>query len=73
MPQIKIDLQALSATLMAAVLVAVIAGGFSAYVNLAVLTESVDQLKVEVIKLRQTAHTHGTEARMYLPDATPGD
>ena len=75
-----IDGQKLANTLLAAVLVAVVLGGGSAYresirrgVQMEAMTQAVQELKVEVVKLRDAAHTHGGNTRMYLPDAEPED
>lgn len=75
-----IDGQKLANTLLAAVLLALMLGGASAYqesirrgVLMENLTEAVQELKVEVVKLRDAAHTHGPATRMYLPDAEVED
>ena len=65
MPTISIDGQKLANTLLAALLLFVASAAWNAHnasilmqAQLAGLTEKVAELKVEVVKLRDAAHTH---------------
>ena len=75
-----IDGQKLTQTLLGGVVLAIVLGAASAYrdsvrmaTELSALTAVVQELKVEVVKVRDAAHTHGGNTRMYLPDAEPED